>query len=328
MPQYSIYGLTIATDHPVDGLLVSPDSRTPDLKVHFQMMPSWATSETWGGPTKIMYVSREITTDGTPLLTVHELKAGAFLLFRYVDGTVFLLDRMGTEVWCTWPAELSFEDTLTYLLGPILGFILRLKGTTCLHASGVVIDGSCAAIVGPAGAGKSTLAAAFAQCDYSIVSDDVLPLTRDAHGYVAHPGYPRLRLWPESVKMLYGNPTALPLLTPNWDKRYLDLTGNGYTFVQNPHPLSGIYVLQARKEGIGHPLLELLPPQEALIQLVSHTYMNKLLPRNNRIQEFEFLSRLVETVPVWKLTPDADHKNLALLIDALVRNTNRLPAHP
>ena len=39
------------------------------------------------------------------------------------------------------------------------------------------------------------------------------------------PAYPQLRLWPDSVAMLYGAPDVLPPLTPTWDKRALALTG-------------------------------------------------------------------------------------------------------
>ena len=73
------------------------------------------------------------------------------------------MDRHGTKLWASWPSHSSVEEAATYLLGPVLGLLLRFRGVTCLHASAVAIGDSVIAFVGAEGAGKSTTAAAFAR---------------------------------------------------------------------------------------------------------------------------------------------------------------------
>ena len=42
-----------------------------------------------------------------------------------------------------------------------MGFVMLLRGIVCLHASAIAIDDEAIALLGPAGSGKSTTAAAF-----------------------------------------------------------------------------------------------------------------------------------------------------------------------
>src|SRR5205085_1986600 len=112
--------------------------------------------------------------------------------------------------------------------------------------SAVALGNRAVALLGPAGAGKSTTAAAFARRGYPLLSDDVVPIWVRDGLFVVPPAYPCLRLWPASVAALYGAADALPPLTPTWDKRCLDLTQGGCRFQQHPLPLAAIYVLGER----------------------------------------------------------------------------------
>src|SRR5262249_22183040 len=153
----------------------------------------------------------------------------------------------------------TLEDTATYLLGPVLGFILRLRGVTCLHASAVAICDQAIAILGPAGAGKSTTAASFARAGYKVLTDDIVALDERGDAFLVQPAYPRVRLWSESVNALFGTEDALPLLTPTWDKRYLDLQANISCFQEHPLPLAAIYLLDKRSSDPAAPFIEAVP---------------------------------------------------------------------
>ena len=106
--------------------------------------------------------------------------------------------------------NLTIEDMATYLLGPVLGLLLRLRGVTCLHASAVAFGETAVAFVGSEGAGKSTTAAALARRGHAILSDDIVALAEHNGSFFVHPAYPYLCLWPESVESLYGSAEALP----------------------------------------------------------------------------------------------------------------------
>jgi energy-coupling factor transporter ATP-binding protein EcfA2 len=255
---------------------------------------------------------------GEPILRVWRIREGAFYRLLYADGTEFFVDCAGTEVWATWPPESTLEDTATYLLGPILGLVLRLRGTVCLHASAVAVEGKAVALLGPAGAGKSTTAAAFAQLGYPIFSDDVVPLFEREEQILVQPAYPHLRLWPDSVNSLFGSAEALPRLTPTWDKRYYDLLENGERFQRDPLPLAAIYILGDRSEDPAAPFVEIISARDGLMTLVANTYVNYLLDKEMRAREFEMLSRVVRRVPVRRVRPHSNPSAVARLCQVIL----------
>lgn len=238
--------------------------------------------------------------------------------FLYSDGTEFVIDLDSGQLWATWADDLTFEDTLTYFLGPVLGFILRLKNIVCLHASAIAVDGQAIVVFGVSGAGKSTTAAAFAKLGFPILSDDIVALDDLQTQFMVRPAYPRIRLWEQSVEMLFGSPDALPRLTPNWDKRYLDLREDGYQFQDEPLPLGAIYILDERSEDEQAPYCESIPANEALIKLVSNTYANYLLDKDRRKHEFEVLGRIIDYVPIRKVIPHQDPARLMNLCDTIL----------
>ncbi|HEY0729444.1 MAG TPA: hypothetical protein VGD38_15295, partial [Pyrinomonadaceae bacterium] len=115
------------------------------------------------------YVADYTNDAGHPAFVFSKLQGGRFYRFAYADNTEFVVDHQGREIWTTWPEPLTLEDTATYLLGPVMGFVLLLRGLVSLHASAIVVDGAAIALVGPAGAGKSTTAAAFSARGFSVL---------------------------------------------------------------------------------------------------------------------------------------------------------------
>lgn len=196
------------------------------MELHLGTLPG-AIAENPNGAEELSYVSADIDASGEPLLKISKLGNCAFVRLTYADGTRFWLDRERAHVWATWPSELSLENTVSYVLGPVLGVLLRLRGVTCLHASAVSIGERGVVFVGQTGTGKSTTAAAFARQGYGVISDDIVALVEDEGTFHVLPAYPQLCLWPESVQMLYDSPEALPRLVPNEDKRRMSLGGRG-----------------------------------------------------------------------------------------------------
>jgi len=269
----------------------------------------------------IWYRSGQEDQDGIPAVIVWALAGGQYLHLRYRDGTEFLIDRQGTQIWASWPLDSTFEDTLTYLLGPVLGYVLYLRGVICLHGSALCVGDQAIVLVGPAGAGKSTTAAAFAKLGYPILSEDIVPLRPIAETFLVVPGYPRVCLWPKAVDAIYGSVDALPRITPTWDKRYVDLTQEGYRFQPEPLALAAIYILGGRSTGQEAPFIENMAPAAALVTLIGNTYAANL-PDNcaMRSKEFNFLGRIVSRVPVRWVTPHADSTNLFRLCDTIVKD--------
>ena len=219
---------------------------------------------------------------------------------------------------------LTVEDASTYLLGPVLGLVLRLRGITCLHASAIDVGGHAIAVIGPPGSGKSTTAAIFATSGYRVLSDDVVALGDHGSAFLAQPSYPRLGLWSDSVATLFGSPDALPQQTPTWTKCYLDLTQNGYKFLPSPLPLRAVYVLSERDPHASAPLVRTLPVRQGLTQLIENTYLSYLLDRTMSVRDLDVLSRLAVSIPVRRLTPRADSAFLSGLRDVILDDFHAL----
>jgi len=299
---YSVFGLLVHSNLPLSGISpVGPLAGPPDVELHLGTSP-YAEGEISPDAEELTYVSPHSSETGEPALQVWLVSKGAFLHIVYSDGTQFWLDQKREALWAVWPDTLSLENTASYLFGPVLGLLLRLRDVTCLHASAVAFGDRSVAFVGAAGAGKSTTAAAFGRQGYGVLSDDIVALMERGGTFHIMPAYPHLCLWPDSVKMLYGSSEALPRFIPEWDKRRLDLGEQGTRFESRPLPLGAIYIFGERGPDPA-PSVEVVRQQDALLSLVASTYANTILGRELRAREFAVLGRLVEAVPIRRVRP-------------------------
>jgi hypothetical protein len=260
---------------------------------------------------------------GTAVVRIDRSADGAYRV-TYRDGAEFIIDTASWEVFGVSRSELTLDDLLVYLQGPILGFVLRLRGVTCLHASGAVVDGRAVAVVGRAGMGKSTSAAVFARLGLPVLTDDVLALRDDGDSFHVQPGLPRVLLWPQSAEALFGAPDALPRIVSTWEKCYLDLTQPGYRFATEPAPLGAVYVLGDRVVGTNGTRIEPLTGADALVNLVANTYANDFLDAGMRADEFRVLSRVVQHVPVRRVHAPDDRGAVTRVCEAIIEDFRAL----
>lgn len=322
---YSAYGLCLCADLPLPGLALLDSVPCVDVKVWLDGKPAWLDELTHGVP-EVFQTSPSRNERDEPVLTVWKLAGGDYFQLHYADGTEFVVDRFGKRIWAQWPSALTLEDTVTYLVGPVLGFVLRLRGVICLHASAVAVDELAIALLGIAGAGKSTTAAAFALQGYPVLSDDVSALEERGDAFQVQSGCPRVGLWPDAASALFGSTNDLPLLTPNWGKRYLALEENGRRFQRQPLPLTAIYVLSGREKDRTSPVIESEPAASRLMTLVSNSYVNLLLDREMRAREFQSLSRVLDRVPLRRVTSSDDPARLPELCQAILTDFQALRA--
>jgi hypothetical protein len=318
-----VYGLRIATNLSVPGLPVRSDSDHIDVWIRLKEEAAPATVFS-DAPGDFFYTSPKSGAKNESVLRVGIFPCGKYFGFFYSDGARFAIDREGREVWADWPENYTIEDACTYLMGPIIAFVLRLRGITCLHASAIAVDDRAIVLFGLAGAGKSTTAAAFALRGFSVLSDDVAVLADQGERFLVQPGYPRVNLWPNSVRSLFGSPDALPRITPTWDKRYLALGQHGREFQSQPLPLGTIYILGEREAKLTVPVIEDLAGHEAFTTLVANTYVNYLLDDDMRAREFDVLGRVLAGVPVRQVRPPADPSKVFALCEAIAADARRL----
>lgn len=264
--------------------------------------------------------------DPSFVLTQHGAIDGFQL--SYSDGTRFVVDGGAEHIWGTYQPPLTAEDMATYFLGPVLGFVLRCRNITALHASGVEIHGRAVCFCGDAGSGKSTTAAALALRGLPVLAEDIVALAEGGGEFRAVPGYPRVCLWPESVRMLLGRDDSLPQLTPVWEKRCLELDEQRAKFVQASLPLGILYLFAPRSNEHGVPRVDKISVRDGLLELVQNTYMNWVLNREQRAKEFDALWRLVQLVPVRRIVPHENPEKIAALCDLIMRDASAILASP
>ena len=321
---YTAYGLSFRSDVFLPGLW--PDAASAasgSITFSAGTKPTWV-AEAAALASEVIHFLPEAPECADPAFLVREFGSGRFYQLAYSDGTQFFLDSAATTIWGNCPSPLTMEDLTTYLLGPVMGFVLRRREVTPLHASAVCFGGAAIAICGPAAAGKSTTAGALALRGANVLCEDIAALKEEEGRFYVQPGYPRVCLWPDSVEKLLGSAGALPRLTPNWEKHFLGLDGGRANFEAKPKPLGAIYLLGHRSEEESAPRIDEITPREALLDLVQNTYMNLLLTREQRAAEFEMLSRLVNVVPCRRVIPHANAARIGALCEVLEADAKRI----
>lgn len=314
MEDYDLCGLKLRSEHPIPWTRGRAPTETPDVELLLEANEWSAVRDR-----RLLHLRPAYRMWGLPEDRIH---------LEFVDGLHVLIEgdrkRIGID-----PGPQSPEDVSSYLLGPVLGIILRLRGIVCLHAGAFVTPGGAIAVVGSEGSGKSTTAAALAQRGLPVLADDIVALLPSKNGFVVPPGPTSIRLWPRSVEALFGSPDALPPLTPTWEKRGLDLAAPRYAVPSARVPLRAIYFLGEREAGSQAPRVEPMSERDALLSLVVNSYGAEILDRQQRAAEFEVFARLVKMVSLRRLISSTDITRLPAFCDTLLRDTEELaPCSP
>jgi len=317
---YSVFGLTFRSDLPLSELpQASHFGGSPDCDLYFNraLHPGFPLSKR-----VLSFESSFKDAKGEPCLRIFSLAEGAYSQMSYSDGHQFWLSRTGKEVWATWPEGSCLEEAIAYLLGPVLGVLLRYRGVVCLHGSAVARDGRAAVFVGPPGAGKSTTAAALAQRGYTLLADDIAALGERDGAFYVHPGYPGLSLWPKSLELLYG--AQRPELRPrvDGDKACLS-TAQGLRFESCALPLDRIYILDSG-EADSSSSSNANSAQDRFLSLISNTYATSILDASMRADELVVLGRLASQIPIHRIAWDRGPGALERRCDFVISNGGQL----
>jgi len=296
---HAVYGLKVRSNRRIPGLPAAHTTAEPDLTVRFRQT-SAAIANQPAAPGEPWYSSPERDENGQPVVRVWR-EAGNGFRFEYDDGSTVTVNERADQALARSPANLSFEDTAYYVNGPLLGFALRRRGITSLHASAVAFNGGAALFLGDVGAGKSTTAAALSRRGLPVITEDIAALDEIDGRFHVRSGYPRVNLWPESATVLFGSPDALPPIAPPWEKRYLPLSDSEFRSGATAAPIRAVYFLGERRRG-GRASITPLGAKEGLLPLVANTYMNYLPDMRQRARDFEQLARLAENVRLRRLS--------------------------
>jgi hypothetical protein len=195
------------------------------------------------------------------------------VLFYIPDGALFSV-KDGNKITVSPDNNADGDLIRLYLLGTCMGIVLMQRRIVPLHGSAVEINGKAYAFIGDSGAGKSTLASTFINKGYSLVSDDIIPVSIYHDSPYVTPSYPQQKLWQESLSQLGMDSSIYRPIFERETKFNVPIQNK---FVTEPLPLASIFELSKKEQG-EIQLLQ-IGKLECLKILLSNTYRNFLIPR-------------------------------------------------
>lgn len=292
---YRVFGLTLASDRKIDGLVPVPHSPAADIRIRTGSGPATGLEGT--APD---HVSTYADESGRPLATVYA--DDAWLRFVLATGATYVLDRRGSEIWVD-PGPTSEAEVSEALLSPMLALTLRHRGVVCLHASAVAFGRHAVLFLGAEAAGKSSLAAACVLEGAKLITDDVAALAwSPATGRVGvHVGPPYIRARPGAIDRVASHwpETAEPASTGDW----IDLHARNHaaSAAEEAWPISAVFLLES-----GPSPHSSLDGAEVVMRVLAHTWPTRWLPSALRARELETLEHLVKQAGVHYLPRRTD----------------------
>ena len=199
------------------------------------------------------------------------------------------------------------EKVKLFLMGSVLSALLHQRNLWPLHASGIVVDGKCIAFSGHSGAGKSTTAGLLAKNGFQVWTDDVCAISINDEGIpVVFPGYPQLRLWKESLRLLKEDhkelkPVRNELLKYNFP--------TGAEVGKRPLPLDKIFILNRHdKKEIEVKEVKGIAKFRSLMHLTHRVRITK--GQGNDQLLFEMISKYLQHVEVKTISHNYNKENL------------------
>ena len=290
MPAYPLFGVVLQSQQPLATLTANAAPAAAPTIVILRQPPT-ADAITIDGWQR-QYVLHFRATGGEPFMSVYQGAAGYLLrVHRRAD---FEVAATGDRIVCRARAGVPWATVEQLLVDQVVPRALQLMGRPCVHASAVSVHGAVLALVGQAGAGKSTTTAALCQRKWSLICDDCLALQPASNGITVHPGYPSVRLWPDSADALLGGGHQLPQASPRTRK-----LRKAYTLPSAAQRLRCIIALDPCEGSTVSA--QQLSAREAFALLA--TSLHRLTPHGSQIlgAEFHLLSAIAAEVAVVRL---------------------------
>jgi hypothetical protein len=194
-----------------------------------------------------------------------------------------------------------------------------------LHGTTIVSGDKAVGLLGSCGYGKSTLGAALLARGLPLLTDDLIALHRTDTGWMVQPGMPRIKLFPSVARRLLGSTVGGTAMNRGTSKLVLPL-GMGKT-AGRAVPLGALYVLSApgtrRHAGRARVQVERLSGREAFLEVIRAAFNLLVLESSRVATQFSFARRLVEDVPVRRLTYSRDWSCLSAVCDAVLSDFAR-----
>ena len=193
------------------------------------------------------------------------------------------------------------------VINAALALILCEQGYVLVHGGGFALRNMAAIVMGPPGAGKSSLILAMARNGFEIISDEIFPLTAD-RGIVRCPGgNPVIRVSPELL-----SPQERGVVTSTRSgKALLDVRRVGLRSARGIRQVTCLFFLESRLDEIEPAFrLDRIPPSEALVRLIENAYARRVLTGAQQRRQLRVLGEVARANPSYSLSVRQGLENL------------------
>jgi hypothetical protein len=238
--------------------------------------------------------------------------------FLPVKDVADFLITGGREIIIEPHQDVHEEVIRTYLLGSAFGALIHQRGLLPLHGSAITKGDFAIMISGGSGTGKSTLANAFINKDYLMLTDDVCVITLDHNLPFVHPGYPQMKLWKNTTDFFDIDVKKLRKIHPEADK-YAVPVGSHYFY--RSVPLKFMFILDENKNAS----LEIIKLKgiEKFDAIMNNIYRTHFISQMN-IQEsnFKTVSAVAGQIEVFSISRPDDLTLLDEMMKRIIISTN------
>lgn len=185
----------------------------------------------------------------------------------------------------------AIEDDLALAVGGAgLALLLEQRGVFVLHGSCVAIGDAAICLMGPPGAGKSTLATALHRRGHALISDGMTAVVFDGSIARVLPGWPAVKLLPDAAVHLGFDVDAAPRVHSSSTKALCRIDAPAATSFAPPLKLA-IALLA------GHPpAFEPLGAGSATVELIRNFFLIEELGQVTQASIFERAAHLAGLV--------------------------------
>lgn len=233
----------------------------------------------------------------------------------------FRISKNAKEIIC-YSLNRTPQNTVRHLLlDQVLPRCLAHQGKLIIHASAIQVEGGILIFVGSSGSGKSTLVGYFHQYGQPIVSDDAvwIKYNRDSQ-IVAIPSYTGLRLWEDSLQILYPSADKIQPMAHYSDKKRVQLGSNLTPKSRKSYPVVAVIVLtRSSNPSIREVCLEPLHRRDAFIEVLKETFQLNSFDLKERTLRLQALGQVISGVSAFRLTMTHEYEVLATARQKILR---------
>ncbi len=308
----TVFGLDVSSEIPLsflEGSSAGPTGRALGISAQ----AADAMKLDWPESVELICDQRDL--DGSVIFRIEAHPEAGYLVSGPKHGA-YLLSADGRQLRCA-PEGCPDDAWQRLLIAQVLPFAALLRGLEVFHASAVARHGEAVAVLGPSGAGKTSVALELCHLGADFLADDVLALEVRDGELLVHPGTQIAGLDHAEARRLEkaGKPRREKVAAVNERERLLRMRG-----AAEPAPLAALFFLDRRSDGPPSPRFE---PVEDAQWLLSATF-NFVLTRPERLRGLLEVCALAARLRVERIVagPDVD---ATLLASAVERRMDTLP---